>query len=86
MKVFVHYNNVTCLQLKPYVSYRAPDIVQDEFTVQDLFNTIYAPKIVEDFSNNKLNDDGSPKEPSTEERLTAEKAKLKAEQTGTDIF
>lgn len=46
----------------------------------------YAPKIVEDFKNNKLHDDGTPKEPSKEEQLTAEQAKLKADQTGTDIF
>lgn len=68
------------------MSYRVPDITQEEFTAQDLFNVVYAPKIADDFSKNKLNDDGSPKEPSTEEQLTPEKAKLKAEQTGTDIF
>lgn len=74
------------MQLKPYVSYRAPDIVQTEFTAEYLFNTVYADKIAEDFQNGKLNDDGTPKEPSAEERLTPEQAKLKADQTGTDIF
>lgn len=73
-------------QLKPYVSYRAPDIVQSEFTAEDLFNVVYAEKIQKDLKEGKLNEDGSPKEPSPEESLTPEAAKLKADQTGTDIF
>lgn len=73
-------------QLKPYVSYKAPDIKQDEFTAEDLFNSVYAKKIVEDFNNGNLNEDGSPKEPSDEERMTPEMAELKARQTGTDLF
>lgn len=74
------------LQLKPYVSYKAPDIVQSEFTAEDLFNVVYADKIHKDMKEGKLNEDGSPKEPSPEESLTPEAAKLKADQTGTDIF
>uniref|UniRef100_A0A6P7FKS8 39S ribosomal protein L41, mitochondrial n=1 Tax=Diabrotica virgifera virgifera TaxID=50390 RepID=A0A6P7FKS8_DIAVI len=73
-------------QLKPYVSYRAPEVFQSEFTAEDLFNVVYAPKIVKDFNEGKLADDGQPLEPSREEKITAEEAKNKAKQTGTDIF
>ncbi|KAG5897150.1 hypothetical protein JTB14_020879 [Gonioctena quinquepunctata] len=73
-------------KLKPYVSYRAPDVIQSEFTAEDLFNVVYAPKIVKDFKENKLDENGQPLEPSKEEKLTAEEAKMKAKQTGTDIF
>ncbi|KAJ3659302.1 hypothetical protein Zmor_010998 [Zophobas morio] len=72
--------------LKPYVSYRTPDVIQSEFTAQDLFNVVYAPKIAKDFQEEKLNDDGSPVEPSPEELMTSEEARIKAEQTGTDLF
>ncbi|XP_045476436.1 39S ribosomal protein L41, mitochondrial [Harmonia axyridis] len=78
--------DLTDFKLKPYVSYKAPDIKQDEFTAEDLFNSVYAKKIVEDFNNGNLNEDGSPKEPSDEERMTPEMAELKARQTGTDLF
>ncbi|KAK9883058.1 hypothetical protein WA026_001264 [Henosepilachna vigintioctopunctata] len=78
--------NLSDCKLKPYVSYRAPDIQQDEFTAQDLFDVVYAPKIVADFKENKLNADGSPIEPSIYEKLTPAEAELKARQTGTDLF
>lgn len=77
---------VCYFQLKPYVSYRAPDVIQSEFTAQDLFNVVYAPKITEDFSKGNLDEDGNPKHPSQEEKLTVEEVKVKAAQTGTDIF
>lgn len=82
----MHLLNLNFLQLKAYVSYRAPDIVQSEFTAQDLFNVVYANKIVDDFNDGKLNEDGTPKQPTAEEQLTPKEAKLKADQTGTDIF
>lgn len=47
---------------------------------------MYAPKIIKDLKEGKLADDGSPLEPSAEERLTPEEAKIKAKQTGCDIF
>ncbi|EFA02474.1 large ribosomal subunit protein mL41 [Tribolium castaneum] len=72
--------------LKPYVSYRTPDVMQSEFTAEDLFNVVYAPKIAKDFKEGKLNEDGTPLEPSPEERMTPEEARIKAEQTGSDIF
>ncbi|XP_025835037.1 39S ribosomal protein L41, mitochondrial-like [Agrilus planipennis] len=78
--------DLTDFKLKPYVSYRAPDIIQSEFTAEDLFNVVYAKKIIGDFKGGKLNEDGTPKEPSPEEKLTSEEATLKARQTGSDIF
>lgn len=73
-------------KLKPYVSYRTPDVIQSEFTAQDLFDAIYSKKITEDFQKNKLNADGSPEEPSTEEKLTPQEAYLNARKTGADIM
>lgn len=72
--------------MKPYVSYRAPDVTQAPFTAEDLFNVVYAKKIVEDFQNSKLDENGQPLEPSPEEKMTAEEAKIKARQTGSDMF
>ncbi|XP_068239213.1 large ribosomal subunit protein mL41 [Palaemon carinicauda] len=73
-------------KLKPYVSYRVPDVVQSEFTPQDLFYAIYTKKIVEDFKNGKLDEDGNPIEPSYEELLTEEEARTKANSVCADKF
>lgn len=73
-------------QLKPYVSYRTEDFDQPEYTAQDLFIAVYRDKIAKDFKEGKLNEDGSPKEPSPEEAMTAEEAKIKNRQTGSDIY
>lgn len=73
-------------KLKPYVSYRTPDVVQSEFGPQDLFYAVYSEKIAEDFKNNKLDENLNPLEPSDEELLTAEEAKNKALSIGSDRF
>lgn len=73
-------------ELKPYVSYRAPDVTQSEFTAEDLFHEVYAAKIVRDWNTKKLSDDGQPLEPSREELLDADDAVLAARKTGSDIF
>lgn len=78
--------DLTDCKLKPYVSYKTEDIVTDEFTPKDLFVAIYSDKIVKDFNEDKLLENGEPVEPTDEEKMTAEQAKLKALQTGTDIF
>lgn len=78
--------NLDGCKFKPYVSYKAPDVVQSEFTSQDLFNSVYAQKIISDFKSGKLNDDGSPIEPSKEEALSADEAWARARKTGSDIF
>ena len=78
--------DLTDCKLKPYVSYKAPAVIQTEFTSLDLFNAIYAQKIIEDFKEGKLAEDGSSLEPSENESLTAEDALQKARKTGADIF
>jgi hypothetical protein len=42
------------LQLKPYVSFRAPDIKQGEFTDKDLFRAIYGQQIVQKYQNKNV--------------------------------
>jgi large subunit ribosomal protein L41 len=61
-------------------------VIQSEFTAEDLFNVVYAPKIAKDFKEGKLREDGTPLEPSPEEKLTHEEAENKADQTGADLF
>ncbi|XP_037949581.1 39S ribosomal protein L41, mitochondrial [Teleopsis dalmanni] len=78
--------DLTDCKFKPYVSYRAPDVVQSEFTSLDLFNAIYSQKIIDDFKDGKLNADGSSTKPSDAENLTATEAYTRARKTGSDIF
>ncbi|XP_011203957.1 39S ribosomal protein L41, mitochondrial [Bactrocera dorsalis] len=78
--------DLTDCKLKPYVSYKAPEVIQSEFTSLDLFNAVYSKKIIEDFKEGKLNDDGSPVTPSKDEQLTADEALIRARKTGSDIF
>lgn len=78
--------DLTTTKLKPYVSYKTPDVIQSEFTSEDLFNAVYSKKIIEDFKNGKLKEDGSPVEPSENESLDAETAWIRARKTGSDIF
>uniref|UniRef100_A0A8D8NBH7 39S ribosomal protein L41, mitochondrial n=2 Tax=Culex pipiens TaxID=7175 RepID=A0A8D8NBH7_CULPI len=78
--------NLEGCKFKPYVSYRAPDVIQSEFTSQDLYNAIYAQKVIDDFKSGALEEDGSPKAPSAEETLSPEEAWTRARKTGSDIF
>ncbi|XP_030381915.1 39S ribosomal protein L41, mitochondrial [Scaptodrosophila lebanonensis] len=73
-------------KLKPYVSYKAPEVVQSEFTSLDLFNAVYSKKIIEDFKADKLQADGEAIEPSPNEQLTPSEALIRARKTGSDIF
>ena len=50
------------LQLKPYVSYWTPDVVQSEFTSRDLCDAVYSEKIVKNFRDGKLSEMGEPLE------------------------
>lgn len=68
------------------MSYRVDEITQSEFKAQDLFNAVYRLKIINDYKNNKLKENGESMEPSKEELLTPEEAKIKARQTGSDLF
>lgn len=72
--------------LKPYVSYKADNVIQSEFTAQQLFDAIYSKKIVTDFKAGKLDQNGEPLEPSEEEKLQPEEAVARAKRTGSDIF
>lgn len=72
--------------LKPYVSYQAEGIKRREFTAKDLFAAIYAEKIESDFKNNLIKPNGDPVNPSENELLTPNEAKIRAAQTGTDLF
>ncbi|XP_012273033.1 39S ribosomal protein L41, mitochondrial [Orussus abietinus] len=72
--------------LKPYVSYAAKEVVQEEFTPEDLFNVVYAPKIIKDYEKDQLGPNGEPLNPSDAERLTSSEAKKLASRTGSDIF
>ncbi|BES99603.1 ribosomal protein L41 [Nesidiocoris tenuis] len=78
--------DLTDFKLKPYVSYRVTDIAQSEFTPHDLFLAVYSEKIVRDMKEGKLDDQGNPKEPSPEEKLTSDEAWVNARRTGADIF
>ncbi|XP_031628770.1 39S ribosomal protein L41, mitochondrial [Contarinia nasturtii] len=73
-------------ELKPYVSYRAAEFQQSEFTAEDLFNAVYSNKIVDDWNKKQLNPDGTPVTPSEDELLEPEEAYLRARKTGSDIF
>ncbi|KAK2721997.1 hypothetical protein QYM36_002525, partial [Artemia franciscana] len=76
--------NLEGCELKPYVSYRAPEVVTNEFKAEDLFNAVYYEKIVKDFKEGKLSENGESLE--SNEKLTAVQAEIRARQTGSDIF
>ncbi|XP_054712688.1 39S ribosomal protein L41, mitochondrial-like [Uloborus diversus] len=78
--------DLTNFELKPYVSYRTADVVQEEFTPEHLFYAVYAKKLKEDFESGKLDENGNPLEPSEEEKMSAEEAWRKARSTGSDYF
>lgn len=78
--------DMTNCKFKPYVSFKTTQVVQSEFTSQDLYHAIYAQKVIDDFKNDKLNEDGSSQEPSANEEMTPEEAFIRARKTGSDIF
>lgn len=78
--------NLEEFNLKPYVSYKTREVYQPEFTSEDLFNAIYAKKILDDYKAGKLNSDGSPIEPSENEKISEKEAFIRARKTGSDIF
>jgi len=78
--------DLTDFKLKPYVSYRAAEITEAEFTPKDLFYFVYQKKIEQDFKNGNLNENGEPQNPSEFEALTPDQAYISARRTGSDIF
>ncbi|XP_033220604.1 39S ribosomal protein L41, mitochondrial [Belonocnema kinseyi] len=73
-------------KLKPYVTYQSENVTQEEFTPEDLFNAVYATKIADDFEKGQLTSDGQALNPSENEKLTPDEAKLRAAKTGADMF
>lgn len=78
--------DLTGFKLKPYVTYRAKEIYQEELNSKDLFNAVYGKKILRDYKEGKLDDDGNSAEPNDSERMTSDEAWVKARKTGSDIF
>ena len=78
--------DLTGFRLKPYVSYRTKEISQEQFTAKDLFNVVYGKKILKDYKEGKLDDDGNPSEPNQHENMSADDAIMNARKTGSDIF
>ena len=73
-------------QLKPYVSYRCPEVIQEEFTARDLFNAVYSDKITADFERGALTETGQALEPSADEQLTPDQARRRARAVHSDIW
>ncbi|RWS31976.1 39S ribosomal protein L41-like protein [Leptotrombidium deliense] len=71
--------DLTDCKLKPYVSYRTPDIHQSEFTAKALFSKVYGPKIVDEYMEGKR-----PEVEVTNEEIR--NARLKARQCCSDMF
>ncbi|CAH1796975.1 unnamed protein product, partial [Owenia fusiformis] len=46
--------DLTDFKLKPYVSWKTPDVVQGEFTPRNLFDACYSKQIIEDFRAGKI--------------------------------
>lgn len=68
------FPDLTDCELKPYVSYRTKEIYQEPLTAKDLFNAIYGHKMLRDFKEEKLDENGCSVEPSEEEKLTPDEA------------
>merc|ERR1711874_96667 len=78
--------DLTDFQLKPYVSYATKEVYQEELTSKDLFNVLYGRKIIKDFKEGKLDEDGNSLSPSELEKITSEEALERAQATGADVF
>lgn len=78
--------DLTGFKLKPYVSYKAPDVQTAPMTAEELFGRVYTEKIRQDFSQGKLGANNEPLEPSPEERMTAEEARVKVKSINSDII
>lgn len=50
--------DLTDFQLKPYVSYKAKEITQKELSPKDIFNSVYAADIEDDFRDGRIKLEG----------------------------
>ena len=71
--------DLTDFELKPYVSYRTEDIDNPPFTAKQLFDYAYAYKIEESYKNHQVENFDVP-------QSSIDEARLKAMQTGSDLF
>ncbi|XP_037092216.1 39S ribosomal protein L41, mitochondrial-like [Pollicipes pollicipes] len=78
--------DLTGFKLRPYVSYRCPEVIQAEFTARDLFNAVYSGKITDDFERGTLDAAGQPLQPSADEALTPHEARQRARAVNSDIW
>ena len=53
---------------------KAPFLFQEELQSKDLFHAVYGKKILRDFKEGKLGEDGNPAEPSENENQTRDEA------------
>uniref|UniRef100_A0A023FU32 Putative mitochondrial 50s ribosomal protein n=1 Tax=Amblyomma parvum TaxID=251391 RepID=A0A023FU32_AMBPA len=74
--------DLTDCQLRPYVSYRVAEVCQGPFTARDLFDAIYSEQVAKDFKQGQA--DQSVRH--LEEKPGPEEARMRARQTGSDIF
>ena len=84
--MYIVVPDLTGFRLKPYVSYRTKEISQEQFTAKDLFNVVYGKKILKDYKEGKLDDDGNSSEPNQNENMSVDEAITNARKTGSDIF
>lgn len=71
--------NLDGFELKPYVSYRAEDISTPPHTAKELFDRVYASQVERDFKEKNIENYDVPQE-------QIDEARLKAMQTGSDLF
>lgn len=65
--------------LKPYVSYRTEEVDTPPFTAKQLFDSVYADQIIDDFKKDK-------KTSFDVNQKHIDDARIKAMQTGSDLF
>uniref|UniRef100_A0A6G1SAG3 39S ribosomal protein L41, mitochondrial n=1 Tax=Aceria tosichella TaxID=561515 RepID=A0A6G1SAG3_9ACAR len=71
--------DLTGFQLRPYVSYRTEDVQTKPFTAKELFDKVYANEVERSFKENNIENFDVPSE-------KIDEARLKALQTGADLF
>lgn len=71
--------DLTGFQLKPYVSYRTEEVLNEPFTAKELFDKVYAGEVERAFKENNVDNFDVPAE-------KIDEARLKALQTGADLF
>lgn len=72
--------DLTGFELKPYVSYKAPDVPSEEFTAKELFEATYAEEIIDKFQK------GEKVEPIEFDENDALEKKHAVEKCGADLF